>query len=209
MDVLEIAPGLWRWTGFHEEWRQSVGCVYYEAPGAVVLVDPLVPPEDADRFWAALDRDVERAARPVHVLVTIYWHTRNAREIVERYGARLWAHVKAERTVGRRAGEVTDLFDPGDPLPGGVEAFLGRWSEVVYWIPEHRTLVTGDIVLGGKDGGLRLCPESWTPTAGGHGRWRENLAPLLDLPVERVLVSHGEPVLENGKAALAPLLRGA
>ena len=29
------------------------------------------------------------------------------------------------------------------------------------------------------------------------------LAPLLDLPVERVLVSHGEPVLERAHAALA------
>jgi glyoxylase-like metal-dependent hydrolase (beta-lactamase superfamily II) len=209
MDVLQIAPGLWRWTGFHEEWRQDVGCVYYEAPDAVVLIDPLAPPEDPARFWAALDRDVERASRPVHVLITIYWHARDAQEIVQRYGARVWAHTKARTTVGRRVGEVTDPFEPGDPLPGGVQAILGRWSEVVYWIPEHRAIVTGDVILGDGDGGLRLCPESWTPTAGGHPAWRKNLAPLLDLPVERVLVSHGEPVLKNGKAALAPLFRSA
>jgi hypothetical protein len=28
------------------------------------------------------------------------------------------------------------------------------------------------------------------------------LRPLLDLPVARVLVSHGDPVLRNGRAAL-------
>jgi hypothetical protein len=86
MEVLRVAPGLWRWTGYHEEWKEDVGCVYYEAPGAVVLIDPIVPPEDEERFWTALDHDVERAGRPVHVLVTIYWHTRSAKQIVERYG---------------------------------------------------------------------------------------------------------------------------
>jgi hypothetical protein len=25
MDVLEIAPGLWRWTAYHEEWKEDVG----------------------------------------------------------------------------------------------------------------------------------------------------------------------------------------
>ena len=78
MDVAEIAPGLWRWTGFHEEWREDVGSVYYEAEDGVVLVDPIVPPEDTDRFLRALDRDVQRLALPVHVLVTVFWHPRSA-----------------------------------------------------------------------------------------------------------------------------------
>ena len=34
-------------------------------------------------------------------------------------------------------------------------------------------------------------------------RLREALRPLLDLPVELVLASHGEPVLADGHAALA------
>ena len=33
-----------------------------------------------------------------------------------------------------------------------------------------------------------------------------SLAPLLDLPIRRILVSHGDPVLENGQAALAAAL---
>ena len=35
----------------------------------------------------------------------------------------------------------------------------------------------------------------------------EGLLPLLELPIQRVLVTHGEPVLENGRAALAAALR--
>jgi len=52
---------------------------------------------------------------------------------------------------------------------------------------------------------LRFCPERWLGK-GTHDDLRETLEPLLALPVQRVLVSHGEPVLRAGKAALAQVL---
>jgi glyoxylase-like metal-dependent hydrolase (beta-lactamase superfamily II) len=192
--VQELASGLWRWTGLHpdwtpeqggpEGWEQEVGCVYYEAPVTVVLVDPLVPPEDEERFWHALDRDVERTGKPVHVLVTVHWHSRSAEPIAARYG-----------------GEV------GGDLPHGVEGYAAvHFEETVFWIPAHGTLVFGDVVLGADDGGVRLCPESWLEDAT-HAQLKDALRPLLELPVERLLVSHGEPVLEGAHAALVRALR--
>lgn len=207
MQAHAVADGLWRWTGFHPEWKQEVACVYLEAPDAIVVVDPLVPPEDADGFWRAFERDVRRTRLPVHVLVTVYWHTRSARELVERLGARVWALERGRRAIERRAGSVTDLYRPGDPLPGGVVAFpTGKGNEVVFWIPRHRALVPGDVILGDPAGGLRLCPRSWLREGFGHDELRARLRPLLDLPVERVLVSHGPPVLEGGADALRRLL---
>jgi len=207
MEVLSVASGLWRWTGFHEEWKEEVGCVYYEAPDALVLIDPLVPSEDEERFWTALDRDIERADRPVHVLVTVYWHTRSTKEIVERYGAQVWAPSRARAAVARRAGKVTDPFRPDDLLPGGVDALAtARSSEVVFWLPQHGTLVPGDVLLGDGAGGIRLCPASWLPQGVGQGKLRESLQPLLTLPVERVLLSHGTPLLAGARATLARAL---
>lgn len=208
MEVSELAPRLWRWTGYHEEWKQQVGCVYYETADAVCLIDPLVPPEESDRFWAALDRDVRRVGGPVHVLITVFWHTRSAADVVARYGARVWAPSRARAAVARRAGTVTDPFRPGDALPGGVEALpSGRATEVVYWLSEHRALVAGDVLLGDERGGLRLCPESWLPAGTGHAELRRALEPALALGPERVLVSHGEPVLEQAGAALRAALQ--
>jgi glyoxylase-like metal-dependent hydrolase (beta-lactamase superfamily II) len=210
MEVTRVADGLWRWTAYYEEWRDVVGCVSLEAPDAIVLIDPLVPstPAEAARFWEALDRDVRRAGVPVHVLVTVFWHVRSAAEVVHRYGGRLHASSRARAAIQRRTEAVTDVFRPGDRLPGGVEALpSGRATEVVYWLPGHRALVPGDVILGREDGGLRLCPESWLPSGIGHARLRTALRPLLDLPVERVLVSHGEPVTENARARLAEALR--
>ena len=147
--------------------------MYYEAPDAIVLIDPLVPGEDSEsaRLWEALDRDVERGAVPVHVLITVFWHTRSAEEVVRRYGGRLHAASRARPAIQRRTSAVTDVFRPGDPLPGGIEALpSGRATEVVYWIPAHGAVVPGDVILGDGDGGLRLCPQSWLPpesTTGG------------------------------------------
>lgn len=207
MEVSEIAPGLWRWTGRHEEWGHAVGCVYLETEQGVCLIDPLVPPEEPARFWSALDFDVERMGGEVHLLLTVFWHSRSARELAARYGARLWAPSRAKAAVERRAGNVSDPFRPGDPLPGGIQAFAsGRSNEVVYWLPGHRALVAGDVILGDEDGGVRLCPESWLPAGTGHAEVRRALRPLLELEVERVLVSHGEPVLERGAEALRATL---
>ena len=212
MRVQELRPGLWRWTGLHPDWtpdeggpngwEQEVGCVYYEADDAVVLVDPLVPPEDEERFWAALDRDVGRAGRRVHVLLTVFWHGRSSQAIADRYGAQIWAHEKALQ-VERREVEPTRTFAFGEPLPGGVEPQDAvRFDEAILWIPEHGALVFGDVVLGSP---LRLCPESWLGEST-HEDLKQALGPLLDLPVELVLPSHGEPVLENAHAALAAIL---
>ena len=59
-------------------------------------------------------------------------------------------------------------------------------------------------------GEVAVCPESWL---GGVQVDRAGLAhlmgSLLELPVELLLVSHGEPVLHDGRAALARALKEA
>ena len=57
----------------------------------------------------------------------------------------------------------------------------------------------------GRGGGARLeVSRVWF-----EGRYEQTVAelrPLLDLPVDRVLVTHGEPMLEDGHEALAKAL---
>ena len=184
MDVQEVRPGLWRWTAYHPEWRQEVGSVACAGPRDLVLIDPLLPSDDA---IDALVRDV---GKPVSVLVTVYWHTRSADLVARRHDARVLAPSGGRAAVRRRAPTI-EAFRPGDPLPGGVHALpTARSSEVVYWLP------------GDPDGGLRLGPRSWLPEGTSLDALRGSLRPLLDLPVARVLVSHGDPVLRSGRAAL-------
>jgi glyoxylase-like metal-dependent hydrolase (beta-lactamase superfamily II) len=201
MELRELRPGLWRWVLFHPEWKEDVGSIAYEAPNDLVLIDPIVLEDDA------LDDLVRRVAKPVSILVTIYYHTRSAGALARRHDARVLAARRARAAVGRRAGAV-ETFEPGDELTGGIRGLpTARSSEVVYWIPEHRALVPGDVILGGKSGrGLRLCPQSWLPGTVKLPDLVASLRPALELPVARVLVSHGEPVLRGGRAALAHAL---
>jgi hypothetical protein len=204
VELQEIRPGLLRWTVRHPEWEAEaepespadwppdVGSVAYEAPDAFVLVDPLVPPEP-EAFWEEMDARVGRHGGRVVVLTTIAFHRRSRDELVERYGA---STSRARKS-----------------LPAGVRTIpIRRAGEVLVWLEDHRALVPGDRILGEGDGGLRLCPESWLrylPSGMKLPELREALRPLLDIPIEMVLVSHGEPVLLEGRAALIRALDSA
>ena len=145
----------------------------------------------------------------MHVLVTVFWHVRSTARMVDRYSARVWAPSTSRAAVERRSGVVTDVYRPGDGLPGGIESFrTARRTEVAFWLPQHLALVPGDVLLGDGAGGVRMCPESWLPGKLGHPELSASLQPLLHLPVRRILVSHGEPVLENGRRALRAALKG-
>jgi glyoxylase-like metal-dependent hydrolase (beta-lactamase superfamily II) len=196
MELRELRPGLWRWTAFHPEWKENVGSVAYESTDDLVLIDPQLDSEDA------LDDLVSQVGKRVAVLVTVYWHTRRADLVARRPQARVLASAGGHAAVRRRAPTM-EPFRLGEALPAGIEAFpTARSSEVVYWIAEHRSLVPGDVLLGEAGGGVRLCPRSWLPEGGTVAQLASSLRPLLDLPVTRVLVSHGKPVLRNGRAAL-------
>ena len=85
-----------------------------------------------------------------------------------------------------------------------MELVLDRWNERVYWIPAHSALVLGDVVI--SRGTELEVPRAWVGEEH-YAEVVEGLRPLLELPIERVLVTHGEPVLENGRDALAAALR--
>lgn len=185
VDVHELAPGLWYWLAKHPSWRPGRGwpeevlCVYYEAPGAVVLIDPLVPRGEEHEFWSALDADVDRLSLPVRVLLTAPWHRRDADLVAKRYRARIG----------------------GEPLPSGIETFSAGPAEeeqVAFFIRPHATLVVAEFFTG-TDAGLRVTPSPADPRPEALAT---TLRSLLDLPIDRVLVSHGPPVLGNGREAI-------
>lgn len=180
-----------RWTTWSEDWQEQVGCVAADSADGLLFFDPLEPPPEL--------------GEPAHTFVTVFFHAREAR-------GRVWAPTTLVRRLRSRGVEVTDPFEPGDELPGGVRCLVtARDGEVVYWLPEHRAVVVGDVLLGAgakprpTDEPLRLCPERWLGTRT-HEELRASLRPLLDLPVQQVLVSHGAPVVENGLDALRAVL---
>ena len=187
MDVQQLGDGLWRWTAPHPNaanWPKSgpavppeVGCVYYEAPDAVVLIDPLLPVGEEEDFLAYLDRDVERRGLPVSILLTAAWHERSASIMRVRY------------QVTDRIPETVERY----PVEGAPE------EQLAYFIRPYRALVVAEIFVGDGQGGLALSP---SPALEDRDALDRSLRAIADLPVELVLVSHGEPVLEDGRRAI-------
>jgi hypothetical protein len=207
----ELAGGLWRWTARHGEWHPGewgaeVASFALDASGVTLLVDPLLPEDDA----AVLERLDVLAGGDVAILITIPYHTRSAERLRDRYGATIHGHgAVADRLSNTRRFEE---IEPGAPLPGGARAFaIGRPRrfEMPIHLPSHRALAFGDAIVTTPEGELRLWHGE--PVDAKRARWyRERfaptLAPLLELDLERILVTHGAPVLRDGSAALAAAL---
>jgi hypothetical protein len=192
VEALRLADGLWRWTAVHPSWehwpdheRESpeVGCVYYEAADATVLIDPLVPAGEEDDFFRHLDVDVERRGLTVVILLTAGWHRRSADELAARYDARI-----------------------GGALPEGMEEVAIEGADerqVAYFIRPHAALVVCEVFAVDVDGELRVCR---SPALKRPHELEASLDRIMELPIERLLVSHGEPVLEDAKARMAEAL---
>ena len=73
-------------------------------------------------------------------------------------------------------------------------------NETPAWIPERRTLVFAD-ALTAPDGELRVWGTPWH-----RERTLPALRALLDLPFERVIVSHGDPVHDRAAYERALML---
>jgi len=192
---------LWRWTARHAEWHPGrfgaeVASFAAETGDGTLLVDPLV---GHDGVLERLD-----ALEPQAILITIPYHTRSAEALSERYGVPIHGHP----AVAKRLERTKRLKPIEGELPGGARAYrVGkpRRHETPVHLPSHRALAWGDVMVTTPEGELRLW--NFDRVDDKRIRWyRERfnptLAPLLELDLERILVTHGEPVLTDGSAAL-------
>jgi glyoxylase-like metal-dependent hydrolase (beta-lactamase superfamily II) len=115
------------------------------------------------------------------ILLTAGWHRRSADELARRYDARI---------------------DPERPPQGIDEIAIGGADErqVAYFIEAPRALVVAEIFAVDSSGTLGVYP---TPALTRPEELRASLEQIEALPVERLLVSHGEPVLTDARRAIS------
>ena len=141
------------------------------------------------------------------IMITIPYHARSAEELLVRYRDALPTTIWGHRALAKRfrdAATVLREIEPGEPVGEGALALaIGkpRRFEMPLYFPAHRALAFGDAVIG-IDGGLRIWQQASTDPVWHDQVFVPTMAPLLDLDVERVLVTHGVPVLRDGREAL-------
>lgn len=215
----EIAPGIWRWTTRHPEWHTRIAWGHEVASFALagdglVLIDPLLPPRGA-HARTELERALERLAREasrLDIMITVPYHTRSAEELFMRYRDALPTAIWGHRAVAKRLTDpatVLQKIEPGDRVgEAAIALAIGkpRRYEMPLYFPAYRALAFGDAVIG-IDGVLRIWQEGPIDPLWHEQVFVPTMQPLLDLDVERVLVTHGPPVLHDGRRALAEAMK--
>ena len=206
----ELQDGLWHWQARHpdwapgEPWGPEVSSYALDDGGRLLLFDPLAVP--APLLELAREREAV-------VVLTAPWHERDARDLVARLGAPVFAPApdtaddlvrKFGAAPEQVAGGSPDLrwlvsggegeahlYAAGDRLPLGVEAFPGReHNDLVLWVESRGAVVAGDTLV---DFGEGLEVASWLRGDMTREQVVDGLRPLLALPVEWVLPAHGRP----------------
>ena len=183
--IFDLAPGLWIWRARHPfwtddaDWQPVVTSTFVESRGERAVIDAISPALDYIGLWERLDM-----SPPTMALVTMPDHVRDVDLFSRRYKAKAYGPM---------------FFFPDDipntilipavaenEIPGGIVPLYdarGR-AETPFWIPDHKIIVFGD-ALTDRKGELRIWDSPW------HSK-REvpALRAMLDLPFERVIISH-------------------
>src|SRR6186997_2373198 len=197
--VQELQTGLWHWKAPHpdwpednsENWDPEVSSYAIDDGEQLVLIDPLALPGEIEEL---------AAERETAIVLTCPWHERDAQSLSERLDVPVfvpppeefnddvaWLRPDLERL--EREGYV---YRAGDRLPIGVEAFPGKKvCDLVLWVESRRAVVVGDTLID-RGNGIEL-PVDWLTQDVTREQVLEQLRPLLELPVELVLPTHGDP----------------
>jgi glyoxylase-like metal-dependent hydrolase (beta-lactamase superfamily II) len=210
--VRELEPGLWHWQAPHPDWRsgepwdKEVSSYAIDDGERLLLIDPLGVPGEIEALAA------ERATA---IVLTAPWHERDTQNLVEQLGVPVYAPppdtgedlmrkfgLSAEQVDGFVSADLRWLLEggageghqflAGDTLPFGVETFPG-WTpnDVVLWVESRRAVIVGD-TLADFGHGIEINTR-WLRGGVTREQVADGLRPLLELPVERVLASHGGP----------------
>ena len=175
----------------------------------LLLFDPLAVPSELEDL---------AAGRETAIVLTAPWHERDAQSLVERLGVPVYTPlpdtaqdlmdmygVTAEQAgdgspdvvwlLREKKGEARP-YSPGDRLPFGADVFPGhKANDTVLWVESRRAVISGDTLVDFGQG-LEIN-ERWLRPGVTREEIAEGLRPLLALPVEHVLATHGGPTDRN------------
>lgn len=210
----KLTTGLWRWTARHPEWHPGefgaeVACFLAQAGDTTLLIDPLLPPEPAP----VLDAIEATLGDRLAILISVPYHVRSSEDLWRRYEGDALVTIHGHPACAKRLKSTAAFqeIEPGAPLPAGATAHtIGkpRRHEMPLHLPSHDALVFGDAVAE-TDGRLVMWASDKVDAKveSFYGdRFAPTLEPLLELPFDAVLVTHGQPLMTGGREALRKAL---
>ncbi|MEA2287166.1 MAG: hypothetical protein QOJ21_3209 [Solirubrobacteraceae bacterium] len=191
----EILPGIHHWTAHHDEFGARVSSYYVEPAGA--LIDPMVPDDGLDVFVSL--------ATPQQVVLTRARHFRHSDRFREAFGCVVRVAAPASDDLADRGVRP---FWFGDEVAPGVTAIeidvIGEDETALHIAHGPGAVAFGDALVRPVASPLAFLADD---DLGAHPvRKKKGLKDafggLLLRDFEALLFAHGEPLLEDGKAAL-------
>jgi len=188
-----------------EPWDENVSSYAVDDGERLLLFDPLGVPSEIE----ALANERETA-----IVLTCPWHERDTQRLVEQLDLPVFTPLPDSAqylmdTYGITAEQAGDgspdlvwllreekgearPYAPGDRLPFGADVFPGhKPNDIVLWVESQRAVISGDTLVDFGQG-LEIN-ERWLPPGVTREEIAGQLRPLLELPVEHVLATHGVP----------------
>jgi hypothetical protein len=202
----QILAGIWHWTAPYDSIGGTLVSSYWlDEPG--VLIDPLAPEPVLE--WLAA-----RPTPPAAVVLANRHHYRSCGEITARFGCQV--HVPAAGMHEFTHGEPVVAYEPGDTLPGGllaVEVGVLSPDDGGLYLDSARTLWLADTLVrspSDPDAGIGFVPDSLMddPAETKRGLLEAFQRLLDEYPFENLLLSHGLPLVGNGRAEMERFVSG-
>jgi glyoxylase-like metal-dependent hydrolase (beta-lactamase superfamily II) len=207
----ELRTGLWHWQAPHpawessEPWDENVSSYAIDDGKRLLLFDPLGVPSEIEALVAE---------RETAIVLTCPWHERETQRLVEQHDVPVFTPLPDSAqylmdTYGITAEQAGDgspdlvwllreekgearPYAPGDRLPFGADVFPGhKPNDNVLWVEHQRAVISGDTLVDFGEG-LEIN-ERWLRPGVTREEIAQQLRPLLELPVEHVLATHGVP----------------
>jgi hypothetical protein len=198
----ELVPGVFHWTAFHEGIGMEVSSYFVESSGT--LIDPMLP--EGGVAWFRNRRPPER------IVLTIRHHYRQCDAFVKEFGIEVRCHQDGLHEF--QGGPPVGGFSFGDTLAPGLTALeldvISPDDTALRIDVEGGALAFGDgLVHWGR--GVGFVPDGLLgddPEAIKRGL-RGSLERLLEQDFEHLFFAHGDPIVGNGRAALARFLQSS
>jgi glyoxylase-like metal-dependent hydrolase (beta-lactamase superfamily II) len=194
-NLREIVTGLWFWSSLHEEWKVDFSSCAWKTKDGLVLIDPI-------KLAPASLTKLEKAGKPVAILLTNQNHERHADWFRKKYGIKVHVHRDAVPGI-----EITpdEFFCDGAAVPGGLKVIHlpgSCPSESAFYAEANGGMVlAGDVVTNAKKGLAFLSDDYCDDAKQSH----ESARKLLKLKFETLTVAHGNPIHPKAHEQFAKL----
>lgn len=177
-------PGGFMWSRWQPQRGMPFNSYFFQTSEGGVAIDPL----------ALDDEDIEQLRELGGVKTIVVTNPDHVRET-----------AALQRAFG--AAIVDEVAEGDEVFPGAfaLQLLHGKTPEIALFLPEHRTAIAGDAVIGSPAGALSLLPDE---KLADPKRFASGLRKLWGRELHALLVCDGYPVFANADALLGDLLYG-